>query len=142
MKAKEYLQQVKLKEAKINNLQSDKDDLNAMLYSLGGVQNVERVQNSRNNDKFGTLYARIDEKEQEITEKMDELIDFKLKVSGEINELKDERYVKLLHRRYIQVMSWDRIAEELGYTYQYVISLHSNALQEFEKKYKHLLLSA
>lgn len=141
MTAKEYLQQVKNRDAEIDNLQRDKEMLCEMLYSLGGTGDGERVQSSRNNDKFGTLYSKIDEKEREIAEKIDMLVDFKLKVSGEINALNDSRYVKLLHRRYIQLKSWELIAVELGYTYAYVIELHGNALQEFEKTYKILLNS-
>ena len=62
MTAKEYLHSIKIKDAIINNLQHDKEDLRDMLYSLGGTEGGDRVQNSRNNDKFGTLYARIDDK--------------------------------------------------------------------------------
>lgn len=141
MTAKEYLSQVKSKDAEIDNLQADKEGLIAMMYSLGGIGDGERVQSSRNNDKFGTLYSRIDEKEREITEKIDKLIDFKLKVSEEINALPDDRYKKLLHKRYIQFKSWEMIAVELGYTYAYVIELHGYALQEFSITYEILLNS-
>ena len=56
MTAKEYLQQVKHKDAEIKNLCRDKESVKEMLYSLGGMPDGERVQSSRNNDKFGTLY--------------------------------------------------------------------------------------
>lgn len=141
MTAKEYLQQVKSKDAEIDNLHVDKEGLIAMLYSLGGGNEGERVQSSRNNDKFGTLYSRIDEREREITEKIDALVDFKLNASDKINVLSDDRYKKLLHKRYIQYKSWEMIAVELGYTYAYVIELHGYALQEFSKTYKNLLNS-
>lgn len=139
MTAKEYLQQVKRKDAAINNLQRDKEGLVAMMYSLGGGGEGERVQNSRNNDKFGTLYSRIDEKEREITEKIDALVDFKLKVSGEINALPDDRYITILHKRYICFDSWERIAIDLGYNVRYVQKLHGQALIDFEKLYPDLL---
>lgn len=54
MTAKEYLQQVKHKDAEIKNLCRDKESVKEMLYSLGGMPDGERVQSSRNNDKFGT----------------------------------------------------------------------------------------
>lgn len=139
MTAKEYLQQVKRKDAAISNLQHDKECLTQMMYSLGGTGDGERVQSSRNNDKFGTLYSRIDEKEREITEQIDALIDFKLKVSSEINALVDDRYITILHKRYICFDSWERIAIDMQYNVRYVQHLHGQALIEFEKMYCEIL---
>lgn len=139
MTAKEYLQQVKRKDAAINNLQRDKECLTQMMYSLGGAGDGERVQSSRNNDKFGTLYSRIDEKEREMTEKIDALVDFKLKVSEEINALPDDRYITILHKRYICFDSWERIAIDMQYNVRYVQHLHGQALVDFEKMYPELL---
>ena len=88
---------------------------------------------SRNNDKFGTLYGRIDEKEREITEKIDTLVDFKLSVSDRINELSDERYIAVLYKRYIQYHSWEQIAVDMQYNMRYLFHLHGQALAEFAK---------
>ena len=141
MTAKEYLQQVKEKDKEINNLMSDKKALIEMMYSLGGSGegDGERVQTSRNNDKFGTLYSRIDEKERKIIEKINELVDFKLKVSEEINALSDARYIAVLHKRHIRFQSWERIAVDLGYTVRHVQNLNGQALIEFKKKYQCML---
>lgn len=138
MTAKEYLQQVRRKNAAIYNLQRDKEGLIAMMYSLGGAGEGERVQSSRNNDKFGTLYGRIDEKEREITDKIDALVDFKLNVSDKINALPDERYIAILHKRYICFESWERIAIDLDYTVRHIQHLHGQALIDFEKMYPNL----
>lgn len=139
MTAKEYLHSIKIKDAIINNLQHDKEDLRDMLYSLGGTEGGDRVQNSRNNDKFGMLYARIDDKEHEITEKIDELVDFKLRVSDEINALPDSRYSAVLHKRHIQFQSWRRIAADLNYNIRYVQQLNGEGLLMFEEMYADML---
>ena len=139
MTAKEYLHSIKIKDAIINNLQHDKEDLRDMLYSLGGTEGGDRVQNSRNKDKFGTLYARIDDKEHEITEKIDELVDFKLRVSDEINALPDSRYSAVLHKRHIQFQSWRRIAADLNYNIRYVQQLNGEGLLMFEEMYADML---
>ena len=139
MTAKEYLHSIKIKDAIINNLQHDKEDLRDMLYSLGGTEGGDRVQNSRNNDKFGTLYARIDDKEHEITEKIDELVDFKRRVSDEINALPDSRYSAVLHKRHIQFQSWRRIAADLNYNIRYVQQLNGEGLLMFEEMYADML---
>lgn len=139
MTAQEYLGQVKLKEAVIRNLERDRANLIEMMYSIGGSGSGERVQTSKNSDKFGTLYGRIDEKERKIADEIDDLIDFKLKVSGEINEIEDERYVKLLYKRYIQHESWNAISVDMQYSLNYVMRLHGCALREFQKKFSDML---
>lgn len=139
MTAKEYLGQVKLKEAVIRNLERDRANLIEMMYSLGGAGTGERVQASKNPDKFGTLYGRIDEKERKIADEIDSLVDFRLKVSGEINEIEDERYVELLYKRYIQNESWDAISVDMQYNRKYIIQLHGCALREFQTKFDDML---
>lgn len=103
--AKEYLQQVKLKEAKIKNLRRDKESLEGMLYSLGGVGRGECVQSTRNIDKFGTLYGLIDEAERKIEKQIADLIQSKIEVSKQINEIYTGKYMILLNCRYIHFMS-------------------------------------
>ena len=113
MTAQEYLEQVKVKEAAIKNLERDMTNLVAKMYSMGGAGSGERVQSSKDPDKFGTLYGKIDEKEREIVNEISKLIDFKLKVSSEINNMKDGRYIELLHRRYIEHESWNAISIDI-----------------------------
>lgn len=135
MTAKEYLEQVKAKEAVIKNLERDRANLLSMMYSIGSVGNKERVQSSKDPDKFGTLYGKIDEKEREIASEISKLIDFKLKISSEINKMKDERYIELLHRRYIEYESLNEISIDMQYSLKHVTQLHKRALQEFEKQF-------
>lgn len=138
MTAQEYLQQVRLKSAAIDNLKREKEEIRQILYSIGGNISNERVQTSRNVDKFGTLYGRIDEKEKQIDDKIWEFIEFKLKVSEEINSLRDTRFVNLLYMKYIQFKRWDEIADTMEYSTRYVQKLHGYALEEFQKKYIHM----
>lgn len=135
MSAKEYLLQVHRKEANIERLQCDKENLRKMLYSLGGAHEGERVQTSRNFDRFGSVYAKIDEKDCIIADKLQELIDFKVKVSEEIGALSDLKYIEILYKRYIQFFSFEQIAVDMGYSYRYVTKMHGYALLEFEKLY-------
>ena len=135
MTAQEYLEQVKVKEAAIKNLERDRTNLVAMMYSMGGAGSGEKVQSSKDPDKFGTLYGKIDEKEREIVNEISKLIDFKLKVSSEINNMKDGRYIELLHRRYIEHESWNAISIDMQYSLKHITKLHRRALQEFEEQF-------
>lgn len=141
MTAKDYLQQVKDIDADINNMLADKAALTEMMYCIGSPSvEGDRVQTSVNGEaRFETLFAKVDEKEREITETIDKLIDFKLKVSEQIRDLKDRRFRLILHKRYLQFKSWEKIAVEMNYNRQYVLELHGYALQAFEKKYHTIL---
>ncbi|MDO4648577.1 MAG: hypothetical protein Q4B26_07990 [Eubacteriales bacterium] len=142
MNAKEYLGQVKSKEARIKNLRRDKDSIKEMMYSLGGSQMGERVQSSRNYDKLGALYGRMDEMEREIDDQIAELMLFKLKVSGEINRIRTDKYMTVLNCRYIHFMTWEEIAEngfEDQYSVRHILKMHGLALLEFQEVYKEML---
>ena len=102
----------------------------------------ERVQSSRNNDKFGTLYSRIDEMERNIDDKIEASMLFKLKVSQEINTLKNPKYIAILNMRYIHYKSWEEIAEsgfDVQYNVRHILRVHGYALMEFETLYKTML---
>lgn len=142
MTAKEYLEQVRHKQAEIGNLKRDKEAVKDMLYSLGGGGEGERVQSSRNNDKFGTLFSRIDEMERKIDDKIIDLMQFRMKVSEQINALDNVSYITILNCRYIHFQSWEKIARSAFDEERNVRSiqkLNGLALQEFEKKYAVML---
>lgn len=136
MTTREYLQQVKKKRTVLRNLQRDKETITQMLYSFGGAGEGERVQSSRNNDKFSTLFGRIDEMEQKIDDELTDLMEFQLLVSEKINGLVNEKNVEVLHRRYIRFQSWEVIADDMHYSVRYILRVHGLALEEFRKKYE------
>lgn len=142
MTAKEYLEQVKHKQVEIENLRRDKESLHQMMYGLGSYGYSEKVQTSRENDKFGTLYSKLDLLDRQIADHIIEFLEFKSKVSGEINALEDMRFMVLLNCRYLHFQTWETIAEK-AYTHPYnvrhVQKLHGLALKAFQEQYKTML---
>ena len=128
MTAQEYLGQVEQKIIAVKNLRE-------VLVSIGGMDSGERVQTSRDNDKFGSIFARIDEKERIMDEKSKELIDFTAKVENEICSMENPLYMTLLHKKYVLLEPLKQIASEMNFTYRYVAKMHGYALQEFEKQF-------
>lgn len=135
MTAKEYLEQVKEIDSKIKRLASLKERLKECMYSSAGSPEGERVQVSRNIDKFGSLYARIDNIEREINERKEEMTDLRVKLALDIDELSDFIQKQVLINRYIYLKSWQEISAKIGYTKGYIFQLHKEALKEFEKIY-------
>ena len=135
MTAQEYLEQVEQKIIVVKNINSGINNLREVLVSIGGTDSGERVQTSRDNDKFGSIFARIDEKERIMDEKSKELIEFTAKVENEICSMENPQYMELLHKKYVLLEPLKQIAAEMNFTYRYVAKIHRNALREFEKQF-------
>lgn len=127
--SKEYLQQVFYLDKKINRMIREKESLQSILYSVGGVSNEERVQGGNIGNRTENLIAKIDEKERKINSEIDRLTELKCDIAGEIYKIDNENYSEVLFRRYILLERWDKIADEMRYTIGYVFQLHGEALQ-------------
>lgn len=135
MTAQEYLEQVEQKITVVKNINSGINNLREILVSIGGTASGERVQTSKDHDKFGSIFARIDEKERIMDEKSKELIEFTAKVESEICSMENPQHMELLHKKYVLLEPLKQIAAEMNFTYRYVAKIHRNALQEFEKQF-------
>lgn len=132
MRAKEYLQQVRVLDIKINNRIKQKDDLLSKIQSISLAENTpDRVQTGRNLDPLGTDMAKYLDMEREIVSMIDALVAMKDKIIGEIHQLHDPVHIDLLFKRYVECKTWEQIAVEMNYTIRWIYSLHGSALQEF-----------
>jgi len=43
------------------------------------------------------------------------------------------KYLQVLYKRYVEYKSFEQIAVEMGYTYDYIRKIHIKALRNFEK---------
>ncbi len=124
MTAKEYLEQVKKIDSKINRLTTRKERLKECMYFSAGSPEEERVQTSRNIDKFGSLYAKIDDIEREIKERKEEMTNLQIELALEIDELPDFNQKQVLINRYVYLKSWQEIPKKVGYSEGYIFQLH------------------
>ena len=124
MTAKEYLQQLHKADVIINQRIQEKADLRARLSSIGAG--------------YERQIARIIDLENEIDSLIDDYVDLKHKIIGEIHNMKKPDHIRILYKRYVENKRLEQIAVEMNYTYQYVRELHGYALQEFETTYTNL----
>lgn len=87
---------------------------------------------SESNDKFGDAIDRLEELKLDCTEKMQELLINKFKIDEKIEKV-EQPYKNVLFYRYTRGMSWNKVADELGYTIQYIWELHGEALYLYSK---------
>lgn len=141
MKAKDYLKKLK----KLETLISQKlEELNTLRYSaIRTTVNTEqeRVKTSGGSDRLGNTVSRIVDYDSEINAEIDEFIKIKHQIINQIQGMDNVNHIQLLYKKYVQFKSFDIIAEEMNYTYQYTIELHGSALKVFEETYLNLLNS-
>ena len=135
MDTKQYLQQISRLDRMINNKLSEISQLRELAMSVSAVKNEERVQTTPNFDKIGTAYCKIEEMEEKLDKLIDEYVDKKNLIISQIDKIENETYYEILFARYIEKKTFEKIADEMTYSWRQVIRLHGRALQEFEKKY-------
>lgn len=134
MTAREYLDQIRILDARITNLLDNKNALwDGRLPS--GISYGVHVQQSKNVDQYTDWLAKLTDLEQQINQEIDRLVDLKMDITEQINDLKDARYIQVLHLRHVDLMRYRDIASEMGYSIEHVRRLHGQALQAFERRF-------
>lgn len=141
MDTKQYLQQISRLDRMIQNKLSEISQLRELAMSVSAVKNEERVQTTPNFDKIGTAYCKIEEMEEKLDKLIDEFVDKKNLIISQIDKIENETYYEILFARYIEKKTFEKIADELTYSWRQVIRLHGRALQEFERVYGNMYLN-
>lgn len=133
-KAKEYLLQIEVLQAKIEQKRQRAKEYRELALTSGGFDySKERVQTSNLGGQIENSVIRYIALEQEINEDTDILQAKKDRITDEIHNLDNANHIKILFKRYVECKSLGQVAQELKYTYQYIREKHGQALKEFEK---------
>ena len=133
MNAKQYLMQIKLADIRINNKIAEKQQLYSMATKVTSTWSQDKTGGNQATDKIGNMVAKIADIEAEINRMIDEYVDLKNRIIHQIEQIEDERYYNILHKRYVQYKDFSVIASDMCYEYKSIINLHGNALKEFSK---------
>ena len=121
MDAKEYLDQIRTLDLKINQRMMERNDLEWIASRRPG-----------NRDRCMELAASV-------TDVITDLVNRKDESMGKILQLDDQRYVNVLYLQYVRSMIMEDIAAVLqkkngmNYTWQHINMLHAKAVKEFSK---------
>lgn len=135
MTTKDYLNQISRLNRMINNKLVEIQQLKEMSCSISAITNGERVQTSLSPDKIGSNIAKIDEMERNIDSMIDEYVDKKNLIISQIDSIENETYYNILFAKYVERKTFEKIADEMTYSWRQIIRLHGRALQEFERLY-------
>ena len=76
--------------------------------------------------------AKLDEQIRELSKELDDKAKIYNDITKRINKLGNSVEQDVLTHKYIAGMSWQEIAEEMGYSRQHIHRLHGRALNNFE----------
>lgn len=131
--AKQYLDQLRVIDTKINQKMEELADLMTAATSTGAIDySKDRVQTSPQNAQENRICKYVD-LDAEINREIDEFVNIKHRVTKEIQELNVDYYIKILFKVYVQYKTVKDAANEIGLSYQYVRDLHKKALEAFEE---------
>ena len=133
MTAKSYLQQIKRCDIKIDSGVEELSRLNALATRVTSAMSGDVVSRTRNNDTLGDTVAKIIKLQEDIDREVDRYVDLKREVTELLDRMENPVYYQILHSRYILYKTWEQIACDMDFTYQWVCELHGRALQEFGK---------
>ena len=131
MNAKQYLNQLRTIEAVIRARKGQLERLRKEQTFLPGIAyDMERVQTSANPDPMKPSDRLLD-LEREIAAKIETAERMRSRIIDEIESLQNPLYVTILIERYVEGLNFEKIADQMRYSYMYVIHLHGEALQNF-----------
>lgn len=132
MKSKEYLLQIRKLDTLINNKLAEVDHWKSVAFGTGAWSDGERVQSSGNKQKMASAVDRYVDIQAEITADIDKLINLKQEVIRTIETLPEKEY-DVLHKFYVQGMTFDEIADFHERSYSWATSVHGRALASLQR---------
>ena len=135
MDTKQYLGQISRLDRMIKNKITELSQYKDLVYGLSAIKTDEKVKSSPEFDKMTGKIAKILEMEEKIDSLIDEYVDKKNLIISQIDSIENEVYYEVLFARYIEKKTFERIADEMSYSWRQIIRLHGSALREFEKMY-------
>lgn len=136
MTAKEYLKQIRsysnliqAKEFQLEELKSGQVFMTAITYDKERVNSSTSAESS-----YIRQSQKIIDLEIDIKKMIEEYLIEKNRIIEEIGSLGNPILEEILFKRYVYYENFETIAIEMGYSYNYVINMHLEALELFNNK--------
>ena len=131
-KAQEYLEQIPKLNVLIENKMAEVKQWRDVARGITTNTEGERVQSSGSQQKMADAINRVIDLQAEINSMIDRLIDLKQEIIKTIELLNATEY-DVLHKRYIQGMTFDEIGAAKHKSKSWATTVHGRALQNLNK---------
>jgi len=132
VKAKDYLKQIEKLDTLIQNKLAEKARWKDIALGITTNTEGERVQSSGSQQKMADAINRCIDIEREIDSFVDSMVDLKKEIIQTIEQLNPTEY-DVLHKRYIQNMTFDEVAEAKRKSKSWATTVHGRALQSVQR---------
>lgn len=132
--AKDYLNRIKWYDVLIDSKLEEMERLNDLVRRI--TPSMSGAAGGGNGDKLGDTVAKIVDLQDEINRNIDDFVNLKSEAATMMEQIKQPEYYHVLHKRYVLFQTFERISNDMGYSYRTVLNLHGRALQAFEKVLK------
>ena len=140
MTAKEYLDQLKPLEYKIQHRQEQLTELRERMLSLSSPQaDSDQVQTSHEGGTVERDVIKCISMEQRVNRLMTRAITKRGEIIDKIHGLTDARYIEILYERYIRHEKFQDIADSMNYSERQILTLHKQAVIAFYDRWKKTL---
>lgn len=133
MKAQDFIRQVRKLDLQITNKLIEKQQWRDIALGITANMDGERVQSSGGKSKMADAINKCVDIEAEIDSLVDKLIDAKKEVIQTIEQLDSPTEYDVLHRRYIQFLSLQDIADHYRKDYGWATTTHGRALKSLQE---------
>ena len=138
MTVKEYLNRARYLdreiEAKIDHLER----IDSMVNRVTPVLSDMPSNPSTDRNKREKLLVKIIDLKWEINAEIDELVDTKRELNKFISKIDNSSYRLLLELRYVNLSTWEKIAEIMDVGVRHIYRMHGTALVEADKIWKNM----
>ena len=135
-RAKEYLQQIRKLDRMIDHRIKERDSLRNFDGVSGISYDGDPVQTSPDGSApFERTVEKLIALEEQLDRLIDEFVETRNRIIGEIHGLKNTNHVDLLFKRYVEYKTFEQISVEMHYDYYYTCQMHGQALRDFEMTY-------
>jgi hypothetical protein len=132
VKAQDFLRQVRKLDLQIQNKLIEKQQWRDVALGINANMDGERVQSSGAKSKMADAINKCIDVEAEIDCLVDKLIEVKKEVIQTIELLDSPTEYDVLHRRYIQFLSLQEIADHYRKDYGWATTTHGRALKSLQ----------
>lgn len=129
MNAKQFLKQGFWLDEAINTKLESLTMLRSIATKTTATLSNDCVGGTRTLNKVEANVIKIIDLENSINDDIDELVDIKKGMMKYIKKIDSYEYRVLLEKRYLQHISWEQIAVDMGYSSQHIFRLHDEALK-------------
>lgn len=134
MKAIDYMKQIKMMDTRIDGNILEIAHLEVLATKTTSVMGGERVQASGSQEKMADCVAKMADMKEQLEKDIKAFIQYKDEARKLLSEACDPDCCRLLHLRYFFDWTWEQIAVEMKFTYQWVSGgLHQRALAQLQK---------